>query len=94
MVIDTVTSPPAPLVISYQCLPQRSRNPQYGGETGREGGRGWGGHRRSEHHHGHLMGVNCRAACTRACGFVSLMWFIPLCVMSMMGRGRGEGRGG
>lgn len=72
MVIDTVTS--FPLVISYRCLDPGSRD-------------GGGYHRRSEHYHGRLMGVNCRGACTCAAACL-LMWLIPLCVMSMIGGDR------
>lgn len=51
-----------------------------------------------ERYHGGLMGANCRGGsdiCVCMCmcvvvGGVSLIWLIPLCVMSMMAAGGGS----
>lgn len=67
-----------PLVISYQCLLRwvpGSRNTR---------GRAGGGGRHSERYHGRLNGCKLQGH-RRVCGYVSLMWLIRLCVMSMIG---------
>lgn len=82
MVIDTVTSSPSSSVIAaYRAQIQKGANMWcvcvcVGG----------GGRRRSEHYHGRFNG--CKLRGRRTC---TLMWLIPLCVMSMIGGGDRRG---